>query len=192
MHIDMAGLGQMQEIVTPSSMYMRLPDSMSGAMGTNGRPWLMLRFSEFKRYGVDYAKLMNESSGSDPSSMLRVLAQATQVRRTGSATINGVRTTEFSASGSLRDLVNAQGAGSGVDLSKMPAEMARTSVHYDVWLDKGGLPRRVTMKMSGGAFAGGAMDMTMDFLHYGTKVTITVPPASLVTDMAPLLKQSGG
>jgi hypothetical protein len=192
MHIDMAGLGQMQEIVTPTAIYMRLPDSMGGALGTGTRPWLMIRFSEFKRYGIDYTKLMNNSGGSDPSSMLRVLSQASGVRRTGSATIDGVHTTKFSASGRLLDLVRAQGEGSGVDLSKLPPQMADTSVHYDVWLDKTGLPRRMTMKMSGGAFAGGAMDMTMDFLHYGAPVSVTVPPPSVVTDMGPLLKQSGG
>jgi hypothetical protein len=141
---------------------------------------------------VDYAKLMNQGSGSDPSSMLRMLASAGGIRRTGSATIDGVHTTEYSASGTMLDLVKAQGMESAIDLSKLPAEMGKTVVHYDVWLDKTGLPRRMTMKMSGGAFEGGGMDMTMDFLHYGTAVSVTVPPASLVTDMGALLRQNGG
>jgi hypothetical protein len=48
------------------------------------------------------------------------------------------------------------------------------------------------MKMAGAAFEGGSMDMTMTFLHYGTAVSVTAPPASVVTDMAALIKQHGG
>ena len=192
MHIDMAGFGQMQEIMTPTALYMRLPDNMSGALGSSGRPWLMMRFSEFKAFGVDYAKLMNQGSGSDPSSMLRVLGRATQIHRAGNATVNGVPTTKYTASASFLDLVRAEGMGSAVDLSKMPAGTADSKLDFAVWLDKAGLPRQMQIKMGGAAFAGGSMDMTMTFLHYGTAVSVTAPPASVVTDMAAFLKQNGG
>lgn len=192
MHIEMAGFGQLQEVIAPAGIYMRLPDSMSGALGSSGRPWLLMSYADFKRNGVDFAKMMNQGSGNDPSSMLRMLSSAAQVQRTGTATIDGVHTTEYSASGTMLDFVRAQGAHSPVDLSKLPPEMGGTVLHYDVWLDKTGLPRRMAMTMSGGAFAGGGMKMTIDFLHYGTPVTVTVPPASLVTDMGTLLKQGGG
>lgn len=190
MHLDMAGFGTMQEVMTPAALYMRMPDSMTGALGTSTRPWLMIRFADFKRFGVDYAKLMNQ--GSDPSSMLRMLGQATAIHRAGTATVDGVRTTKYTGSGSFLDLIRAEGMQSAVDLSKMPAGMADTKLSFAVWLDKTGLPRRLQMTMGGGAFAGGAMDMTMTFLHYGTAVTVTVPPADLVTNMASLLNSNGG
>ena len=151
MHIDMAGFGQMQEIMTPTAIYMRLPDAMSGALGSSGRPWLMMRFSEFKKFGVDYAKLMNQGSGSDPSSMLRVLGQATQIHRAGNATIDGVSTTKYTGSASFLDLVRAEGMDSAVDLSKLPPGTASSMLDFGVWLDKAGLPRRMQMKMGGAA-----------------------------------------
>jgi hypothetical protein len=197
MHLDMSGMGlgsigQVQEVMTPKAIYMRMPDALSGSMGMGGRPWFMIRFADFKKFGVDYTKLMNQNGGSDPSSMLRMLSSATGIQRDGTATIDGVRTTKYTAGGSFLDLVRAEGVGSAIDESKLPPGTADTQVHYSVWLDNGGLPRRMQMKMSGGAFAGGVLDMTMTFLHYGTKVSVTVPPASLVTDMASVLKQSGG
>ena len=197
MHLDMSGMGmgsigQIQEILTPKAIYMRMPDSMTGAMGLGGRPWFMIRFADFKKFGVDYTKLMNQNGGSDPSSMLRMLSSATEIHRDGTATIDGVRTTKYTAGGSFLDLVRAEGVGSAIDESKLPPGTANTQVHYAVWLDKDGLPRRMQMKMSGGAFAGGVMDMTMTFRDYGTKVSVTVPPASLVTDMASVLHQNGG
>jgi hypothetical protein len=192
MHIDMAGFGQLQEIMTPTAMYMRLPDSVSGALGSSGRPWLMMRFSEFKKFGVDYAKLMNQGNGSDPSSMLRVLGRATEIHRSGDATIDGVRTTKYTGSASFLDLVRAEGMDSAVDLSKLPAGTANSRLDFGVWLDKAGLPSRMQMKMGGAAFEGGGLDMTMTFLNYGTAVSVSVPPASVVTDMSAFLKQNGG
>jgi len=192
MHIEMPGFGQLQEITTPTAMYMRLPDSMSGALGSSGRPWLMMRFSEFKKFGVDYAKLMNQSSGSDPSSMLRVLGRATQIHRAGNATVDGMQTTKYTGGATFADLLHSEGMDSAVDLSKLPAGTAGSLLDFAVWLDKTGLPRRMQMKMSGAAFQGGSLDMTMTFLHYGTKVSVTAPPASVVTDMAAFLKQNGG
>ena len=192
MHIEMAGLGVMQEIMTPTAMYMRLPDAMSGVLGSSGRPWLMLRYSEFKKFGVDYAKLMNQGSGGDPSSMLRVLGRATQIHRAGTATVNGLQTTKYTGTASFLDLVRAEGLDGSVDLSKMPPGTADTRLDFAVWLDQAGLPRRMQMTMGGAAFAGGNMDMTLTFLHYGTAVSVNVPPASVVTDMAAFLKQNGG
>jgi len=192
MHIEMPGFGQLQEITTPTAMYMRLPDGVSGALGSSGRPWLMMRYSEFKKFGVDYAKLMNQSSGSDPSSMLRVLARATQIHRAGNATVNGLPTTKYTGSATLADLLRSEGMDSAVDLSKLPPGTSGSTLDFAVWLDKAGLPRRMQMKMSGAAFEGGSLDMTMTFLHYGTEVSVTAPPPSVVTDMAALLQQNGG
>jgi hypothetical protein len=164
---------------------------MSGVLGSSGRPWLMMRYSEFKKFGVDYAKLMNQGSGSDPSSMLRVLGRATQIHRGGTSTIDGARTTKYTGSASFLDLVRAEGMDSAVDLSKLPAGTADTKLDFAVWLDKGGLARRMQMKMGGAAFDGGSMDMSMRFLHYGTPVSVSPPPASVVSDMAAFLKQIG-
>ena len=192
MHIEMARFGQMQEVMTPTAMYMRLPDAMSGVLGSSGRPWLMMRFAELKKFGVDYAKLMNQGSGSDPSSMLRMLGRATQIHRAGGSTVDGLPTTKYTGSASFADLLRAEGMESAVDLSKLPPGTGDSKLDFAVWLDKAGLPRRMQMKMAGPAFDGGSMDMTMTFLHYGTKVSVTVPPASIVTDMASFLKQNGG
>lgn len=192
MHIEMANFGQMQEIMTPTAMYMRLPDAMSGMLGSSGRPWLVMRYSELKKFGVDYAKLMNQGSGGDPSSMLRMLGRATQIHRAGTSTVDGLPTTKYTGSASFADLLRAEGMDSAIDLSKMPPGTADTTLDFAVWLDKAGLPRRMQMKMGGDAFEGGSMDMTITFLHYGTKVSVTVPPASIVTDMSAFLKQNGG
>jgi hypothetical protein len=190
--MQLNGLGQMQEIVTPTAIYMRMPDRVSGMAALGGRPWLMLRFADFKARGVDLGKLMNQGGNEDPSSMLRVLSRASAVHRGGSATIDGVRTTHYTATAGFLDLVRAQGLDDSIDLSQLPPGMASTALHIDIWIDKHGLPRRMGMDMSGGAFAGASVHMLMTFLNFGTPVTVVPPPADIVTDMGALLRANGG
>lgn len=192
MQLTMNGLGQMQEIVTPTAIYMRMPDGMSGLSGMTTRPWLMLRFADFKARGVDLGKVMSEGGNEDPTSMLRVLSQATAVHRAGTASVDGVHTTHYTATVGFLDLVRAQGLGNSVDLSQLPPGTASTALHIDIWIDRHGLPRRMAMDMSGGAFAGASVHLVMTFLNFGTPVTAVPPPASIVTDMGALLRANGG
>lgn len=179
--MDMAGMGQLQEVVTRKGIYMRLPDALRGALGAN-RPWIEMRFSAMKSSGVDMAKLMNANPTGDPSSMLRVLAKATTVHEDGSETVRGISTTRYSVTTTIQDLLRAEGLAGSVDLSKAPAGMASQPLHFVVCVDKQGLPRRVIMDMD---MAGmGTMTLTMDMFDYGAPVHIVIPPKSIVTDVS--------
>ncbi|HEX4654907.1 MAG TPA: hypothetical protein VH274_04115 [Mycobacteriales bacterium] len=182
--LDMAGLGTMQEIVTRHAIFMRMPDGMAGVMATGGKPWLELRFSALKAAGLDMNKLMNSNPTADPASMLRVLSDATGIKQTGTETIDGASTTRYSATGSIGDLLRAEGVNDVVDTSKLPADVTDSQLHFDVWVDHTGLPRRLTMTMD---LAGmGTMTMTMHFYGFGDPVTVIVPPKSVVTDISNL------
>lgn len=192
MQLSMNGLGQMQEIVTPTAIYMRMPDGMPGTSAISSRPWLMLRFADFKARGADLGKLMTQGGNEDPTSMLRVLSRASSVHRAGTATIDGVQTRHYTATVGFLDLVRAQGLESSVDVAQLPPAMSSTALHMDIWIDKSGLPRRMGMDMSGGAFAGASVHLVMTFLNFGTRVTVVPPPPSIVTDMGALLRANGG
>ena len=112
--------------------------------------------SRTSKFGVDYAKLMNQSSGSDPSSMLRMLSQRhADPSRPATATVDGVQTTKYTGSAFVPRPPARRGVGSAVDVSKTATRHGRLqAATIAVWLDKGGLPRRMQMKMGGGAFDG--------------------------------------
>jgi hypothetical protein len=182
--IEMPQFGSMQEVVTPRALYMRMPDSMTGMLGTGDRPWLKISFSAFKRAGLDMSKLMNANPTADPSSLLRSLEAATDIKRVGTETVRGVETTHYSAVGTMADMVRAEGATSAVDLSKLPAGFADTELHSDVWIDGDGLPRQLRVAMDLPDL--GSMTMTMNFYGFGDPVSVVVPPKAVVTDITKL------
>lgn len=182
--LDMAGLGNMQEIITKHALYMRMPDGLGGGVLTGGKPWMKLRFSAFKAAGVDVSKLMSSNPTANPASMLRTLGSSTGIKQTGSETIDGVATTRYSATSSVSDLMRAGGLTDTVDTSKLPSGFTDSQIHFDVWVDTTGLPRRMTMTMD---LAGmGTMNMTMHFYGFGEPVTVLVPPKSVVADISSL------
>lgn len=186
--ISMGGFGEMQEVVTPTALYLRLPDPMSSALGSS-RPWVEIRWSELNRPGIDVSKLMNADPSADPSSMLKTLSRATDVRRDGDATVRGVRTTHYSGAATLLDLVRAEGVGDAVDASQLPPALANAKMRFDVWIDRTGLTRQLTMHMSMGGL--GTMTLTMDLYDFGKPVDVVVPPSSIVTDFNTLLSSVG-
>jgi hypothetical protein len=181
MSLTMPRFGQMQEVVTRKAIYMRLPDALRGALGTS-RPWLEMRFASLKSSGVDMAKLMNTNPTGDPSSMLRMLSSVQSVHTDGSETVRGVKTTRYSVTTTIRDLLRAEGLSASVDMSKQPADMANTPMHLVVSVDKQGLPRRMTMAMDMSGM--GSLTLTMDMFDFGAPVHMTIPPASIVTDIS--------
>jgi len=178
--LTMPGVGQMQEVVTRHALYMRLPDGLAGALGAN-RPWMKLRFSAMKAAGVDMSKLMSSNPNGDPTAMLRMLSRVQAVQQDGTEDVRGVHTTRYSVDATMLDMMRAEGLGSAVDSMKMPPGFATSHIHIVVSVDKAGVPRRMRMSMD---LAGqGSMTMSMDLFDFGAPVDVTVPPASIVTDI---------
>lgn len=180
--LNMGGVGNLQEVVTKKAFYMRFPDAMRAALGTS-RPWIEMRFSTLKAAsGVDLSKLMNANPTGDPSSMLRVLSKAQVVHQDGTETVLGVPTTRYSVTGTLQDLLRAEGLASAVDMSKQPAGTANEPIHFVISVDKQGLPRRLTMTTD---LAGmGSMTMSMNMFDFGKAVHVVIPPKSIVMDIS--------
>ena len=180
--IDMAGLGNMQEVVTRHALYMRMPEATAGVLAPGGKPWLEIRFSALKAAGLDMNKLMNSNPATDPASILKMLSTSTGIKQTGTETIDGVATTRYSATSSFGDLLRAEGMTGVVDTSKLPSSFSDSQIHFDVWVDQSGLARRLTMNMD---LAGmGTMSMTMHLYGFGDPVTVLVPPKSIVADIS--------
>jgi hypothetical protein len=182
MALDMSGMGQMQEVVTPTAFYMRVPAGMAGVLGDATKPWVEIRYSAMKAAGVDFNKLMNANPGTDPSSMLQLLSKSTGIRQVGNGTVRGVKTTHYAGTSTMLDMIRAEGMSGAVDLSKLPAGVENSQIHLDVWVDKTGLARRVSMAMDMALY--GSMTMSMDLYDFGKPVSVTVPPASIVTDIS--------
>jgi hypothetical protein len=149
-----------------TTMYMTAP-VFSGQL-PDGKSWMKLDMGE-----VLDEELLEQQSSTDPRAMLKQLAAEGAVTPVGTERIQGAKTTRYTVA-----LPSALEQGPGTSNS-------------DVWVDKRGYVRRVTMSMPFGAFAGSGtqMAMTMDFFDYGAEPDIVPPPDDQTFDATEMLSE---
>jgi hypothetical protein len=182
--------GSMKEIALEENgdyvIYMRLGSLSSQLPG--GMQWIKLDVSKLgKSAGVDLSKLM---SGSElqPTDLLSMLkAEGATVHKLGTATIDGVATTQYHVTIDAAKALQSKGL-TGPLLNNAAAQMK--TVSETVWIDKDGLVRRVALGYTAPQADAPKMHMTMDISDYGAPVTIAAPPSSQVFD-ATQFAQSG-
>jgi hypothetical protein len=173
-------------------IYMRIPFLSSQIPG--GKTWMKLDLSKLgKSAGIDMSKLLS-SSQLEPTDLLSILkSEGATVDKVGSATIDGVGTTQYRVKVNTAKALKAKGLTSPV-FSGM-AKKAKT-ITENVWVGKDGLVRRVAFNYALPQAGSSRMAMTMDLFDYGAHVSIAAPPSSQVFDMTQFAKQglasSGG
>ncbi len=137
------------------------------------------------------------SSDEDLASQIQLLAQqGATVKKIGSATIDGVGTTEYSVVPSKQELIS--GIKKELAGSKLPAELkaqlqaaeeSPPSLSMDVWIDSSSLLRRESVKVSlsvPGSSTAGSANIVMTLGNYGSEVDITAPPPGDVQSISSL------
>ncbi len=176
MKIDVPSSGAsltMKEILSGPDEYVSVPSTRAGAPR-----WIEISLSQFEAAG--------SSQGMNPSQTLQLLQErAVSLTDLGPATIDGVATTHYRAELSLTSGVKPSLRTFMADYERLSG--AKT-IPVDIWIDGGGLPRRVeiaeTLKHSPVASAAAAaafplhVTVTMDFSHYGVEVAAPTVPTS--------------
>ena len=170
----------MTEVMKDWTIYMSSP-LFSGQL-PDGKTWMSLDLQKAgKALGIDYSSF----TGQTPASTLQQLKGAGQVVRIGTATINGLETTEYRATIDVTKIPNGKKLLQLTQLSYQPIQ---------VYVDKAGLLRRIHMAYT--SSVSGTADMTIDYSKYGEAVTAVVPDASQTYDMTDAaghaLKSIGG
>jgi hypothetical protein len=118
-----------------------------------------------------------------PSQYIAQLASSGDVDVVGTETVNGVSTTHYAGSVSLKDQLSHYSPALRAQMQPLLDKAGFTGTHIDVWLDGKGLVRRVKSSAEGGK---GTLAVDMDVLAYGVPLDTTPPPASQVADLAQL------
>ena len=102
--------GGLDEIATPSTIYMKWPFLTQELHLT--KPWLGIPLSAAtKSTGINFSQLFSQATSSSPLSESQMLAGATSVRKVGATTIGGVAVTEYTGTLSLdKGLANLSGS----------------------------------------------------------------------------------
>ena len=160
------GLGDVALVTVGGTNYAKLPAGLGNAQ----KPWTLLtpgagnaivaQLSSF----VDVA-LIAASLGNLPA----VAGAATSVRDLGRVDVNGTPTTHYALVVDPAKLPGGAAARSGLGSAPIPADM---------FLDERGRPLRIRATLT---LLGQDADTTFTFSEFDAPVTITAPPASLIT-----------
>jgi hypothetical protein len=171
------------EIVVGPDLFMQLPGAAGAALAPT--PWVKAKLA-----AVNGASGFNLSTtgASNPSQELDLLRSAGQVTAVGSETVRGVATTHYHAVIDLNRYPSVVAPSLRAAAARAAALLERvtgqSTLAADVWVDRSGLVRRLALDLSVCSSVG-TVDATlsMDIYDFGRQPTVTVPPASEVTDI---------
>jgi hypothetical protein len=177
--------GGIEARLVDGEAYMKMPASLGSMFG--GAQWMKLPV------GAPVGVLPGFDQ-SDPSKFLAYLETVSNgVKKIGSEPIRGVDTTHYEATFDL---------GKAIDNADVPASLrdelgklfhkngASSKIPADVWVDDGGLVRRIQMTLDLGRLTGEkpegdapmVMTMSIDLYDFGIPVHVQAPPPGDVQD----------
>ncbi|MFK4101309.1 LppX_LprAFG lipoprotein [Streptomyces sp. NPDC019531] len=156
----------------------------------DGKSWIKFDMSAL---GDDLGGAAPGASQADqnPATESAFLTGAKDVKKVGTETVDGVKTTRYSGTVTLDEL-----KASFKDEAKATREAREKSLQQyeklgvdklkmDMWVD--GEDHAKQFRMQGDATKG-PLDMTITFLDYNKPVTVTAPPAKDTADLAEMMK----
>jgi hypothetical protein len=180
--------GTLREVYDGKTMYEQFPPAMrKGVLAS--KPWASVDITKVaKQQGIDLGALQ---SVSDPSNAVGQLRSLAQVKRVGTETVRGVKTTEFSAVVDLHKVAArapaAQRAAAQRSVDTMIRLLGRSTMPVKIWVDDAKRVRREQLSFT---VLGQTISMSMDLFDFGVQHTITPPPADQVTDLTKLVTQA--
>jgi len=154
-----------------------------------GKSWV--RTDESKpgeKQGTDFD--FQQLTNNDPRELLDFLQGASgEIEIVGTEQLRGVETTHYRATIDPLEYEKLVPPDEQQELESLVEQMAAQSglgeIPVDVWLDEGGLVRKLTMTVSAtqpGTSGSSDASMTFEIYDYGEDVAIELPPASEVVD----------
>ena len=165
--------GGIDEIINSNGIYIK----MATLAKQTGKPWLEIPVSELNKVsGVSFSQLLQNGSN-DPLLQAQMLASSTNVKKVGTATINGVPTTEYTGTYPVSAGLAKLPAASRSKVAAQLQQMGLKTEQFTVWLDDQQQVRKVISSAKG---TSESVASTIVVTSVNQPVTATIPPASQV------------
>ncbi|MFI6660855.1 LppX_LprAFG lipoprotein [Streptomyces sp. NPDC050523] len=189
---DQATDGPVEIRLVDKAMYIGGNAEMSKEM--DGKSWIKFDMSALGAgKGMDADQLGAGQADKNPASDSTFLTGSKDVKKVGTETVEGVKTTHYKGTVTVADLkASLKGENKTVREQREKSleqyqKMGIDSMTMDMWID--GDDHTKQFRMRGDADKG-PMDMTITFLDYNKPVTVTAPPAKDTADLAEMMKQA--
>jgi hypothetical protein len=192
MSMDLSGLsgggqfgGRMEIVFDELVFYLKFPPEIAGQL-PGGKEWVKFDLAKLgNEQGIDLAQLM-QLSGTDPSQSLDLLrAASADFREVGTEEVRGVETTHYRGTVDLEKVAQQAPEAARESYRRIIELSGQRSVPVDVWIDDGGLTRRMHYEQK--LPDGSTMDLTQEYYDFGVDVDVAAPPADEVIDLTELL-----
>ncbi|MGY6024839.1 DUF1396 domain-containing protein [Streptomyces spinosirectus] len=189
---DQATDGPVEIRLVGKAMYIGGNAEMSKEM--DGKSWIKFDMSALGAgKGLNPDQLGAGQADKNPASDSTFLTGSKDVKKVGTETVEGVKTTHYKGTVTVADLkASLKGENKTVREQREKSleqyeKMGIDSMTMDMWID--GDDHTKQFRMRGDADKG-PMDMTITFLDYNKPVTVTAPPAKDTADLAEMMKQA--
>lgn len=173
------GVTSMQARYLPDAYYARLGDAFARRAG--GRHWIRYAYDDLDALdGAAGAGFAEQVRNTTPGQSVKLLLESDDVRRAGTDTVAGRRTTHYTGTVEVADVSDAELRG----------QLTRAGVTggtVDVWVDGRDL---LVKKVEKGRTTSGGYTQTAYYSDYGTQVAVAAPPAGDTADFTELAPQS--
>lgn len=181
-------------VFTGSAVYFRRPGSTGAEESQFGfLAWSKLDFAKVGRKDTNLLGSVNVTNPINPTYLVRLLAGTLSgsVKRIGPETIDGVATTHYSMNVDVTKAFARLGDHDRQAVDKaIKSDNLKGAVykHAEVWLDAGGLPRRLVLRLRQQldpdvVFA---LTYTMDLTDFGAPVKVTAPSPDTTANVTTL------
>jgi hypothetical protein len=155
---------------------------------SEGKEWIKLDLVKLaQQRGVDLSSLLDASP--TPANALAYLRGARDVRKVGTNTVGGVKTTHYEVTVDLERAASRATGSERTALRHVISQSKQKTLPLDVWIDGKGYIRRVSYDEHAGRQQ--PAQVTMELHDFGPPVSIKPPPSQSVVDLMNRLQQGG-
>lgn len=190
--LDQGADGTVEIRLVDKAMYMGGNAEMAKEM--DGKTWIKFDMSALGEEGLGEGSGVGQAD-QNPATESTFLTGAEDVKKVGTETVDGVKTTHYSGTvtlDTLRDSFKDEDKATREKREKSVQQYEKMGIDkltMDMWVD--GDDHTKQFRMEGDA-AKGTLDMTITFLDYNKPVTVTAPPVKDTTDLAEMMKEAQG
>jgi hypothetical protein len=163
--------GGMQEIINSNGIWLKL----SQLSRQTGKPWIKIPGSDLSQLGGASLGQLLQNGSNDPLVQTQMLSSSTNVKKVGTATINGVPTTEYTGTYPITAGLSKLPAASRTKIASQLRAMGLTTEHFTVWLDDQQQVRKVISSAKG---TSEQVASTVTVTSVNRPVSVTLPPSS--------------
>jgi hypothetical protein len=172
---------------TSDAMYVNVGDQFAATVG-HGAHWLKYDYDALaQQAGASGAFLKDQLQNNNPSRSVQLVLATGKVKKAGTATVRGQKTTHYSGTVKVSELARMQSKEmSEQDLQQLQKQLESAGMDtekIDLWINEDDL---LVKKTESADTANGAYESTAFYSDYGVDVSVQAPEASDTMDFQKL------